>query len=63
MNVQGGIDTFINNRGTGPGLTPDWQNAGHTHQGMGVDGAKADIRFGRLYGTGRPDVCPAVSRL
>lgn len=56
MNVQGGVDTFINNRGTGYGLAPDWQNAGHTHAGMGVDGAQADIRFGRLFGSGRMDV-------
>jgi hypothetical protein len=57
MNDQGAIDTFINNRGFGPGMAPDWQDAGHTHVGMGVDGARANVRFGRLFGTGRSDVC------
>jgi hypothetical protein len=56
MNTQGGINTMINNRGTGYGLTPDWQAMGETHGGMGVNGARASIRFGRLFGTGRPDV-------
>ena len=56
MDVQGGISTLINNRGIGPGLTPDWQNMGKTHGGMGVNGARTNIRFGRLFGTGRPDV-------
>lgn len=56
MNTQGSINTIINNRGTGYGLTPDWQHAGLTHSGMGVDGARENIRFGRLFGSGRPDV-------
>jgi hypothetical protein len=56
MNTQGAITTVINNRGTGYGMKPDWQFLGLTHAGMGVNGARPNIRFGRLFGTGRPDV-------
>lgn len=61
MNHDGQVDTFINNRGTGNGMIPDWQFVNITHTGLssfGVTNANSAVKFGRMYGTGRRDVCP-----
>lgn len=59
MDKTGKVDTFINNRGTGAGMIPDWQYANVTHGGLasfGVTNANSVVKFGRMYGTGRRDV-------
>jgi len=59
MDTTGKVDTFINNRGTGVGIIPDWQYADVTHGGLasfGVTNANSVVKFGRMYGTGRRDV-------
>ena len=52
---QGEVDTVINQRGYGLGIKPYWWDAGRTHRGMGTAGAGAQIRFGRVFGSGRLD--------
>ncbi|KAL4860487.1 SGNH hydrolase-type esterase domain-containing protein [Aspergillus spectabilis] len=50
LDDMGKVTTYINNRGTGKGsLVPDWVSAGLTHAGMQVDGAKARVKFGKVY--------------
>lgn len=59
MTPTGQVDTFINNRGTGLGMVPDWQYVDITHSGLssfGVTNANSVVKFGRMYGTGRRDV-------
>jgi hypothetical protein len=51
----GSVDTYINQRGWGSGIVPNWIHPGITHAGMGVAGAGPRIRFGRVYGSGRLD--------
>ncbi|KAE8155227.1 hypothetical protein BDV25DRAFT_146356 [Aspergillus avenaceus] len=52
LDDQGKVTTYINNRGTGKSLVPDWRSAGVTHEGTGVAGAKNRIKFGRVYAGG-----------
>ncbi|KAK3385369.1 carbohydrate esterase family 3 protein [Podospora didyma] len=52
---QGQITTFINQRGWGTGIVPNWVRTDQTHGGMGVDGAADFIKLGRVYGSGRLD--------
>jgi hypothetical protein len=56
MDDTGKVNTFINNRGSGKGLKPDWSNAGDTHQGLRQAGTRARVRLARIYGTNRRDV-------
>lgn len=59
MDNTGKVDAFINFRGIGVGMKPDWRNAGVTHGGLatfGVTNANTAVKFGRMYGTGRRDV-------
>ncbi|KAF7589874.1 hypothetical protein BBP40_003586 [Aspergillus hancockii] len=55
LDDKGKVTTYINNRGTGKSLVPDWHSAGVTHAGMGTDGAKNRIKFGRVYAGGGAD--------
>lgn len=58
MTETGEVDTFINHRGTGDGMVPDWQYADVTHGGLAsfnVTNANSAVKFGRMYGTGRRD--------
>jgi hypothetical protein len=34
---------------------PDWNDVGTTHGGMGVAGVSGNIKFGRIFGSGRLD--------
>lgn len=52
---KGDVDTWTNRRGWGLGIVPDWVHVGITHTGMGVAGARARIKFGRIFGSGRLD--------
>ena len=52
---NGNSETFINNRGWGSGIVPDWRSAGITHPGQGDYGIRGNIKFGRIYGSGRRD--------
>jgi hypothetical protein len=52
---QGQVTTYTNRRGWGLGIVPTWVSAGQTHGGMGVNGAADQIKFGRVYGSGRQD--------
>ncbi|KAK8001952.1 hypothetical protein PG991_014174 [Apiospora marii] len=49
---QGQIESWINQRGWGAGIVPDWASAGQTHGGVGRG---SEIRLGRVYGSGRLD--------
>ncbi|KAK8855247.1 carbohydrate esterase family 3 protein [Apiospora arundinis] len=49
---QGQVETWINQRGWGTGMVPDWVSAGQTHPGAGPG---SQIKFGRVYGSGRLD--------
>ncbi|KAJ5794948.1 carbohydrate esterase family 3 protein [Penicillium paradoxum] len=51
----GQVDTWINQRGTGTGIAPQWSASGTTHVGVNVAGARDRIKFGRIYGSGRRD--------
>ncbi|KAH7311059.1 putative esterase [Rhexocercosporidium sp. MPI-PUGE-AT-0058] len=58
MTPTGQVDTFINNRGTGQGMVPDWEYVNVTHGGLssfGVTNANSVVKFGRMYGTGKRD--------
>ena len=56
LDDTGKITTYINQRGQGKGLIPNWDSVGVTHGGMGEAGARPQIRFARLYDSGRADV-------
>ncbi|KAK8041302.1 esterase [Apiospora phragmitis] len=49
---QGQIESWINQRGWGNGIVPDWVSAGQTHGGVGRG---SEIQVGRVYGSGRLD--------
>ncbi|KAK4162929.1 hypothetical protein QBC43DRAFT_214155, partial [Cladorrhinum sp. PSN259] len=49
------VTTYINQRGQTKGLVPYWDSVGVTHNGMSEAGARAQIRFARVYGSGRND--------
>lgn len=51
----GNVDTYINQRGWGAGIVPNWVHSGITHTGMGVKGVRNHIKFGRIYGNNRMD--------
>jgi hypothetical protein len=55
LSDTGGVDTYINQRGWGSGIVPDWASAGVTHPGLGIAGSRDNIKFGRIYGSGRLD--------
>ncbi|KAK1518258.1 hypothetical protein CABS01_05792 [Colletotrichum abscissum] len=52
---KGNVDTYINQRGSGKGIVPDWRKAGVTHPGQAAMGVRGNIKFGRIYGSGRLD--------
>ncbi|KAF5001515.1 hypothetical protein FGRMN_986 [Fusarium graminum] len=52
---NGNVRTWINNRGTGRGLVPNWRSAGLTHAGQSSTGIQNKIKFGRIYGSNRLD--------
>lgn len=52
---NGNVDTYINQRGSGKGIVPDWRKAGVTHPGQAATGVRGNIKFGRIYGSGRLD--------
>jgi hypothetical protein len=52
---QGQVNSIINMRGWGAGIKPDWNDVGMTHAGMHVPGIQGNIKFGRIYGSGRLD--------
>ncbi|KAF5982347.1 acetylxylan esterase [Fusarium bulbicola] len=49
------VSTWINNRGSGKGIVPQWRSAGQTHAGQAVSGIQDSIKFGRIYGSNRLD--------
>lgn len=51
----GDVETWVNSRGWGEGMVPEWRNAGTTHPGQGTPGVRGQIKFGRIYGSGRLD--------
>lgn len=55
IGTQGNIDTWINQRGWEKGIRPSWHNAGTTHPGLGKTINPNNIRFGRIFGSGRLD--------
>ncbi|KAM7185430.1 hypothetical protein V8F20_011802 [Naviculisporaceae sp. PSN 640] len=55
LDDTGKVTTYINQRGAEKGMVPFWDEAGVTHGGMGVAGARSQIRFARIYGSGRAD--------
>jgi hypothetical protein len=56
LDDTGRVTTYINQRGQGDGMIPHWDSVGVTHGGMGEAGARSQIRFARLYDSGRADV-------
>jgi hypothetical protein len=55
---NGNVETFINRRGRGGGIVPDWVSAGITHQGQPVgelQNIRGNIKFGKIYGSNRLD--------
>ncbi|KAI1741483.1 hypothetical protein F4680DRAFT_457982 [Xylaria scruposa] len=52
---NGNVDTWINQRGHGKGIVPEWRSAGLTHPGQAESGIRSNIKFGRIYGSGRLD--------
>ncbi|XEU97574.1 hypothetical protein FSHL1_002860 [Fusarium sambucinum] len=52
---NGNVKTWINNRGTGKGIVPNWRSAGITHAGQSSSGNQDKIKFGRIYGSNRLD--------
>ncbi|KAB5542692.1 hypothetical protein GE09DRAFT_1136165 [Coniochaeta sp. 2T2.1] len=52
---NGNVDTYINQRGHGKGIVPEWRSAGITHAGQGDKGITGNIKFGRIYGSTRLD--------
>jgi hypothetical protein len=50
------VTTYINQRGQTTGLIPFWDFVGMTHRVPFPAGTRPQIRFGRVYGTGRADV-------
>lgn len=63
VNDVGRVTTWMNQRGwnagvvpgSSKGIVPDWISRGATHGGMNTPGAGANIKFGRIYGSGRLD--------
>jgi hypothetical protein len=51
----GAVDTWINQRGWGTGIVPNWIHPGVTAPGMKVPGVQGQIKFGRIYGSGLLD--------
>ena len=51
----GQVTTWINQRGWGAGIVPNWVGAGVTHVGVGDVDAGERIRFARVFGSGRAD--------
>ncbi|KAI0529773.1 hypothetical protein GGR58DRAFT_526027 [Xylaria digitata] len=49
------VDTWINQRGHGKGIVPKWRSAGLTHPGQAKSDIRSNIKFGRIYGSGRLD--------
>ncbi|KAI1120096.1 hypothetical protein F5Y10DRAFT_290321 [Nemania abortiva] len=52
---NGNVDTWINQRGHGKGIVPEWRSAGLTHPGQAESNIQSNIKFGRIYGSGRLD--------
>ncbi|KAL6886462.1 hypothetical protein HDV57DRAFT_390273 [Trichoderma longibrachiatum] len=52
---NGNVETWINSRGWGKGIVPSWRSAGLTHPGQADTGIRGQIKFGRIYGSGRLD--------
>ncbi|KAI1261901.1 carbohydrate esterase family 3 protein [Xylariaceae sp. FL1019] len=55
INDFGNVHTWVNNRGTGSGIVPKWRSAGLTHVGQTDTGIQGNVKFGRIYGSGRLD--------
>lgn len=51
----GGVDTWINRRTRGKGIVPEWTSAGRTHAGMSTPQIQEQIKFGKIYGSGKLD--------
>ncbi|KAI1149546.1 hypothetical protein F4825DRAFT_49431 [Nemania diffusa] len=52
---NGNVDTWINQRSHGKGIVPEWRAAGLTHPGQAESDILSNIKFGRIYGSGRLD--------
>ncbi|EPE24178.1 Integrin alpha N-terminal [Glarea lozoyensis ATCC 20868] len=52
---NGNVNTWTNMRGWGPGIVPEWNDAGITHQGQGDQNIRRNIKFGRIFGSGKLD--------
>ena len=52
---NGNVETWINSRGWNPGIVPSWRSAGLTHPGQAASDIRGNIKFGRIYGSGRLD--------
>jgi hypothetical protein len=55
---NGNVETWINRRGRGSGIVPDWVSSGITHQGQPVgplQNIRNNIKFGKIYGSNRLD--------
>jgi len=61
LDDTGKVTAYINQRGSKKGLIPVWDPAGVTHAGMGETCARSQIRFAKIYGSGRADVSSAIS--
>lgn len=52
---NGNVNTIINQRGWGTGIQPDWIPVGITHQGQADVNIARNIKFGRIFGSGKLD--------
>jgi hypothetical protein len=52
---NGNVQSWMNMRGWGAGIVPDWTSAGLTHPGQGESNVARNIKFGRIFGSGRRD--------
>lgn len=58
VSPTGQVQTWINFRGWGAGIVPDWRSVGVTHAGPGDTSAtniQDNIKFARIYGSGRAE--------
>ena len=52
---NGNVETWINRRGRGSGIVPDWVSAGITHEGQPETGIQRHIKFAKIYGSNKLD--------
>jgi hypothetical protein len=52
---NGNVETWINRRGRGSGIVPDWVSSGITHGGQPAEDIVNNIKFAKIYGSNRLD--------